>query len=354
MRILVFYPHAVQHEIENVAAGRAPTDRLYGLVELRAGGHDVRVADARFQSRFGGVTKWLRKHSVNVCDPGTLFRLRDHDVIVVKDDFSTMLTLGCRAAGRPVVYVDALFEPPRRAWKDVAMRINLRAADGIVVYSRTQIDLWAARYGLPASRFTHLPYTIDVGFYRPVPPPAPAGRPYVLSIGRDTGRQFATLLRAVEGLDVDVKLVTLPYLLRGLDVNRPGVEVLQHLSYDELFRLYAGALLVAIPLKPDIRYPSGVRGLLEAMALGCPVVSSRTDVLEEYAREGEGVTYVEAGDVESLRERLRSLRDDAAARASLAAAGHRLVRERYDMPVFARGLERYLTTLVGTPRSAAA
>ena len=162
------------------------------------------------------------------------------------------------------------------------------------------------------------------------------------------GRDFGTLLAAMDGLNIDLKLVTLPYLLDGLDTARPWVEVLQRLPYDELFRLYAGALLIALPLKGGLTYPSGIRGLLEAMALGCPTVATRTPVLEEYARAGDGVAYVTAEDVGQLRATIQRLAADTDERTRLAGQGSELVRTRYNMDVFGRALESYLQTLRGT------
>jgi glycosyltransferase involved in cell wall biosynthesis len=346
MRILYLYPHSMDGEHRTVMAGRAPTDRMYGLVELRQYGHDVRFADSRFRGRFGRVSKRLRGFGVNLCDLRTLLALGDYDVVVAKDAFSTMLTLSSRPRRAKVVYVDSLFEPPARAWKNALIRLNLRFADGVVAYSRTQIAAWAERYKVRPSRFQFLPYTLDVPFYRALASPPATGTPYVLSIGRDMGRRFDTLAEALAGLGLDLKLVTLPYLLNSVDTTRPGIEVLQHVSYEELFRLYARALMVVIPLKRGITYPSGVRGMLEAMALGSPVISSRTPVLEEYATEGEGVTYVDPEDVGQLRERIVALRDDTDMRERLAERGRQVVSERFGMEAFARGLEAYLGRVV--------
>ncbi|HEY8549107.1 MAG TPA: glycosyltransferase family 4 protein [Vicinamibacterales bacterium] len=345
MRVLYLYPSLIEGDMQLVLAGKAPTDRLYGLVELRRLGHQVDVADSRFRGRFGRLVKRLRQYAFNICDLETLRQIRRYDAVVVKDEFSPMITAACRLAGVKVVYVDALMQLPRRRMKRLLIRANLTAADGVVAYSRTQMGLWCREFGLAPDTITFLPYTIDVDFYRPVVPAGPPARPYVLSVGRDPGRDFATLLAAMEGLDIDLKLVTVPYLLKGLDTARPQVSVLQRLPYEELFRLYAGATAAIIPLKGAVTYPSGIRGLLEAMALGCPAIAARTPVLEEYAREGEGVLYVNPGDPAALRTAIARLVTSPDARASLAGRGSAAVRSRYTMDVFARGLEGLLTRL---------
>lgn len=334
----------MSRELDLVMSGQAPTDRMYGLVELRRAGHDVHFDDSRFTASFDTVRRRVRPFA-NLMNAATLRGIADDDVVVVKDEFSTMLTSSCRANGTPVVYLDALFGFPKRFWRKAATRYNLAKAHGHVVYSREQIGLWSERYGMPQERFTWLPYCIDMAFYRR--PVRRTAEPYVLSVGRDLGRDFPTLVTAMQGLGMNLKLVTLPYTLRGIDTSASWIEVLQHVKYEDLFQLYADALMVVIPLRGEVTYPSGIRGLLEALALRAPVICSRTTVLGEYVPEGQGVRYVNPGDPQALRSAIVSLRDDHQDRMALEAAGESCVRTRYDMPVFAASLEQYLRELTG-------
>src|SRR5690606_5037417 len=89
-------------------------------------------------------------------------------------------------------------------------------------------------------------------------------------------------------LNLRLKLVTLPYLIPDNARNHPNVEVLQRLPYDKLFELYANAASVVVPLKEGISYPSGIRAVLEALALNKAAIVTRTPVLEEYFHEGDG------------------------------------------------------------------
>jgi glycosyltransferase involved in cell wall biosynthesis len=346
MRVLYLFPRPSGPDAQEVRAGLAPSDRLYGMIELARYGHTVAAADSRFGGAGAGLIRWARRRNVYLCDLQTLRDARRHDVIVAKDDFSEMLTAGAHLVRRPIVYVDALFQPPRRPWKMAAIRAHIAASDGVVVYSETQKQLWIDRHRVNGARLAVLPYTVDIDFYRPVAPPPPAPRPYVLSVGRDMGRHFPTLVAAMDGLGLDLKLVTRPYLLSGVNVQQPWIELRENVPYQELFGLYAGALMAVVPLKAGLSYPSGIRGLLETLALGCPAVATRTPVLEEYLQDGDGVRYVPGEDVDALRAAIRALADDAEGRAAMARRGQAIVRERYHMDAFGRGLERYLESLL--------
>ena len=61
---------------------------------------------------------------------------------------------------------------------------------------------------------------------------------------------------------------------------------------------------------------SGVTVVLEAMAMGRPVIVSHNVYIEDFVRDGENAVFVPAGDPEALRKQIRYLLDhpDDAAR----------------------------------------
>ena len=335
--ILYLFPHPVAESLAEVQAGLAPTERLYGLIELRNSGYQVDICDSRFQGLFGGLRTRLRRFGVFLLDWSTVRQIARHDVIIVKDDFALLTTLLAKLLGKRVVYVDAMFNLPRRAWRRIVTRLNLLAADAVVAYSNKQIDLWRRSLAAHRARFTFLPYTVDVGFYAPVPA-QPAGEPYVLSVGRDLGRDFNTLVEAMRGTGLRLKLVTLPYLLPKGATAEPFIDIRERVSYAELFELYANATMVVIPLSDALLYPSGIRAVLEAALLEKAVICTYTPVLEEYMTHDEEVVYVESRNVEKLRAAIKALSEDGAKRNRMQENAKRRALREYGMENFARGL----------------
>jgi glycosyltransferase involved in cell wall biosynthesis len=295
----------MSEEARLVAAGEAPRERLYGMPELGALGFDVSISDARFEGRLARLIQWLRSCHLNAIEPATMAAILHSDFVIVKDEFSLVTTAFCRLTRRPLVYLDSTFGVPRRTWRRWAARGSIEMSDLVLVYSKSEARDWARKLRVGEDRFEVVRYGMDVDFYRRgasrAPPPEPS---YILSLGRDPGRDYRLLLEAMAGLGYDLKIVTLPYLLGGVDVAQPWIEVRQRVPYAELFSLYAGARAVVVPLKPDVSHPSGLRAMLEGMLLERPVIVTRTPILEEYASDAE-VHFVRPGDASDLRDKIR-------------------------------------------------
>ncbi len=85
--------------------------------------------------------------------------------------------------------------------------------------------------------------------------------------------------------------------------------------------------------------------LVEAMAAGTCVVASELDAFRRVLRDGEGGMLVPVGDSAALATALARALDDDDERASLVAAGRRLVTA-YDWPVVAEQILRVYDTVV--------
>ena len=172
-----------------------------------------------------------------------LKEFRNYDVIVVKDNLSLLMSIAAKLAGKKLVYIDSLFRFPTKIYRKIAAKINLTLADATIVYSVRQLEEWKTRYGIRSQWLLHVPYTIDTHFYRiqAASDHRMAAEPYILSVGRDSGRDFHTLLQAARKRGIKVKLVTLPRMIPAEFVDDPLLEVHTNIPYADLFALYRDA-----------------------------------------------------------------------------------------------------------------
>ena len=139
-----------------------------------------------------------------------------------------------------------------------------------------------------AMRIVTLPIPVDSQFFRPRSEPAEDGSG-VLTVGKDLARDYGTFLDAVRPLAVDATVVAHPRNLEGQELP-PNAAVRSGLSFTELRELYARAACVVLPQRrEEYVYGSeggGLTALLEAMAMGRPIVASNRAILHDYVSDG--------------------------------------------------------------------
>lgn len=92
---------------------------------------------------------------------------------------------------------------------------------------------------------------------------------------------------------------------------------------------------------PSLQEPFG-RSIIEAMALGTPVVASRVGGIPEIISDGVDGLLVPAGDTEALATAIGRLIDDALLRDRLSRAAASKVINEFDVTVLTRQIERLL------------
>ena len=223
-----------------------------------------------------------------------------------------------------MMYVHRVFSP---RWLSALKRLGPHLkVDGWVCVTRHQADLLRAALG-PDTRVTAISQGVDTQYWDPTTT-NPSEEPYILSVGTEM-RNYPLLFEAVRGLDVRVVVKASSAWMRGaresLGMPPPNVDLItEHLSYDELRNLYAGARLVVVPLQ-NTPQAAGITTIMEAMAMKKCVIATASEGLPDVMRDGSAGRVV-AGETRALRQGLRELWDDACQRQRLAMAGHATVR----------------------------
>lgn len=150
---------------------------------------------------------------------------------------------------------------------------------------------------------------------------APGAKRHVMIVGRSAPyknqeRAIAAFLRAFERQE-DTHLIVVQRLGHGALTHIPGgrLHVIPPIPEQDLIDLYRGALCLCHPsLQEGWGMPIG-----EAMACGCPVVTSHRSAMPEVA--GDAAVYVDPLDIGSIADGLRRLAGSARLRAEKVEAG---------------------------------
>jgi len=223
---------------------------------------------------------------------------------------------------------------------NLAMPLYVRRADAIIAISEaTRSDL-VELYGTPPEKITVV-YEAAAPHFGP--PPSDGERDaalehvraryalpdqYLVTLGTvEPRKNLSRLLRALVGLRRDhPELALVVAGVRGwlyedffktidaLDLTA-HVRVLGYVPDDDLAPLFWGARAAVVPsLYEGFGLP-----VLEAMACGCPVVSSDAASLPEVG--GEAARYFDPADVEAMRTAIGEVIGDDALRDEMRAAG---------------------------------
>jgi glycosyltransferase involved in cell wall biosynthesis len=205
-------------------------------------------------------------------------------------------------------------------------RLERRAfARAAVTFGWTRWACESVRRMAPSARVIEHHPGIDLERYRPAER-KPRERPRVLFVGgRFAAKGGEDLLAALQprlGEEVEVDLVTPEPVpeRRGVRVHRLGP------SDPALLELQQQADLMCLPTYADA-VPWAV---LEAMACGTPVLSTRVGGIPDLLDEGRAGALVSCGDRRGLQEALTQLLEDRSARETLAGRARERCEDRYD------------------------
>jgi glycosyltransferase involved in cell wall biosynthesis len=151
-----------------------------------------------------------------------------------------------------------------------------------------------------------------------------SGRPIrVLALGNDRHRDWKTLFDALgtqPKFELRIGSSTWPPAFKGDNVS---VSVM---SQAEVRAAYDWTDCLVVPLAENL-HASGITAILEAVALGIPVVASQTGGLSAYF-DNDAVAYVDRGDPIALRRMIQVLACQPTMAHRLAVAAQRQLMER--------------------------
>ena len=341
VRAFVLYRDSpLRREALRAPAGDPSRYSLYGLDELARSGFELRhdlepefEPGARTRAAASVLDRAVRLGGGYSGDfarvLASLGELNRSDVV-----YSTVDTVGIPLAllgrlGRvkaPVVYA-AIGLPERliRLRSERMRRLYARAlasSAAVLAYSEreaTELRAYMASYG-ESTRVEFVPFGVDERAFAPS-----VAQPVVdvVMAGADPHRDIELFVRiAREMPSRSFRLVTTADRARTLESPPPNLAVDVDIPFDNMRQRLEGARVVALPVLENT-YSGATTVLLQAMALGKPVVVTRTQAIATgYGLvDGENCRLVTPGDAATFERALKDvLRDEWHARSLGARA----------------------------------
>ncbi|MGV3723057.1 MAG: glycosyltransferase family 4 protein, partial [Actinomycetota bacterium] len=235
--------------------------------------------------------------------------------------------------------------------ENLKRRLNQRsfsAARRLVAWSQWAKDSLVADYGVRPEKVSVIPPGIDTSRWRfPQRRLRHDGALNILFVGGDFQRKGGdTLLEAFQRLPRSIRArLHVVTMTEGLLDGTPGVTVYRGLTpnSDALLRLYAQADLFVFPTRADC-LPLAV---MEALAAGLPVITTRVAALPEAVAHGESGWVVQPDDPAAMADAIASLAEDPVRRAQFGKAARETALARFDAAVNYRRLVEVLKEAAG-------
>jgi glycosyltransferase involved in cell wall biosynthesis len=251
--------------------------------------------------------------------PKVLLLNSDIEILV----FGILRALLFRRSTR-IILTSFIYTDRRSAWRNTLRKLYFRwvlsFSDRAVVHSRLEAERYPPLFHMPKDRFAFIPWGTSIalrdtllrdprGFH------VPGAAPYIVTAGR-SGRDYATLFRAVADLHIELHIICDLQSALGTLPDSARIHVLPHCYGDEYILQLFGAEAVAVPLAvQDIS--AGQMVVIQAMALGKAIVVTRTPTIEDYVTDGEDALLVPPGDAKAMEQAIGRLLQDPSLRERL-------------------------------------
>jgi glycosyltransferase involved in cell wall biosynthesis len=220
--------------------------------------------------------------------------------------------------------------PPKKAFLWKVFRLQTHVST-VFVYCSAQRTAVVNGLSTPSQKVVQIPFMADQQFFRPMLDIAEKHQ--VCSVGLEW-RDYPTLIKAAENLRCDVKIAAGSLWSKGKNEAEgsevpPNVDVRKY-KYPDLRRLYAESKIVIIPLY-QTDFQAGITSILEAMAMGKPVIVTKTAGQTDTIVDGETGLYVSPGNPEDLRQKIQFLLENEAERKRIGDNGRRAFQKSFTL-----------------------
>ena len=195
--------------------------------------------------------------------------------------------------------------------------------------------------GVLSTKIDVIYFGVDKTFFIPQKNKTHTGG-YILSVGRDSGRDFATLINAAKHIAKKIIIVTSPENIVNIKNIPSNVELRYNVSYEEVRSLYQGADVVLVVTHGD-EYEngsdcSGQTTVLDAMACGKVVIATKKLWMDDYFVAGEHFLAVPPYDEKAISTNVENILSQQDKGEKMGMRARALIEEKFNTEVMSSSI----------------
>jgi glycosyltransferase involved in cell wall biosynthesis len=213
-------------------------------------------------------------------------------------------------------------------------RFGMRSVSRVVVFTPSEVEQYQQLLALRPGTVSYSPHGWfdPMRWYNPSETQeselAPEHGKFIFTSGRSY-RDYATLARAVEGTEAQVKVSSRPFNLKGINLPQ-NMKSMGWLDYRVAQDYLYGCNFYVVPLQ-TINFAGGDSSLLHAMSFSKAVVATRAPSTETYIQDGQTGLLVEPGDSEGMRQAILYLWRNPDVATKMGQQARKLFEENHTM-----------------------
>jgi len=358
MKIAYVHPDAEGREDE-VAQNLYPRNQLWGADLLKEQGHDVHTIKTRSRHWTACFGRLLNKLTQNrIGDFHIEFQIlrqsKEADLIYAPSGHLFIIPLLRRLGLLKAKLVTWFFRLPKSSswWNLRNIRFSryvLNGFDGILCLTKQAESDFQQRANEVLVKYQT--WFADPEIFMKNKARRPQETGYFLSVGK-TRRDYITLLKACAKVNATFRIIAPSEAAQNAYIppNVQFIETSQNppdaaISYPELRDWYTNARAVLIPLFFDADDTSGYTNLLEAMAMGKPILMTHSGCLDIDVEE-LGVGYkITPDSPEAWEEAILSLQGNSSKAQEMGTRSLEVTKNKFSQKEFSSALDQFIQTL---------
>jgi glycosyltransferase involved in cell wall biosynthesis len=225
--------------------------------------------------------------------------------------------------------INILRKNQKNKFKHFLILHTLKMADRILCLSSHQ-KKFLASCGINGNVLQIVAFGTDKKFYQPTL----ENDDYILSVGKDNGRDFSTLLDVAKKIDKKFIIITSKKNLKKLKNAPKNIRVHYDINYQELKIFYEKALCIVIALKKDESTDgsdcSGQTVTLDAMACAKPVIISKREWTADYIEDSKNGLLFKPSNSNNLEKIIRKITENADFAQKIGLNGRKSVENKFN------------------------